>query len=317
MKNVSKKIALVLALMMMFSVTTVFAKELPVPSPLGTTSDDVLFSSSMLGNSAEAMEVSGSAATPVDKAISKLSAVAEYWGWKTKRVGKTKILTNKVLVATVNLSNSKYEFKGVEVQVTSKRTIYVFGGYKYTLSSWKKTLKQYSTKADLKAVVVNKAKKAANSLKKYGSARNWQAKLSTKYKNSKAYATLNFTNSKYAFKVEIITARKSGKITTTYKASGVKTTLKWIKSCLETYKTGSKKSSKAYGGSAAGLITLTPDGDSVIESVPEESMFGSSSAPASTEDTTDEVTVEEEPVMELQELPSENSDIEELVELQP
>ena len=269
-----KKLIVLISMMMVLFATPVMAKPLPVPNELGTTSDDVLSSDLMLGNSADAVEVSGAKATAVDKAISKLEKSANYWGWKVKRTGKTKILPNKVLVATVNLSNSKYEFKGVECRVTSKKTLYAYGGYKYTLKSWTKTLKQYSVKSDLKKVTVDKAKSAAKSLKKTGNTYKWQLKESSRYKKSSAYVTLNFSNQRYAFKVEVIATRKNGKIAVTYKASGVKTSKAWIEKCLKTYKDTATPSYGSVGSS--GLITLIPDGDSVIESVPEdEATFGS------------------------------------------
>lgn len=270
MKKGFCKVALVLALVTAFGGISVSAATKPelVPNPIGTTEDSIAIAD-CLSNRADAMEVSAEAATPVDNAIKKLTKVAEYYGWKTTRTGKTKILPNKVLVATVNVTNSKYEFKGVEVRVTARKTVYVFGGYKYSLSSWKKTLKQYSTKADIKAVVVGKAKKAGNSLKKYGTARNWSCQVSNSYKGGKAAYKLKFRNKKYTFNVEVIATRKNGKITTSYKASGAKTGLKWIKSCLQNYRT-SKKANSSADTMSSDLITLTPNGDSVMESASDE-----------------------------------------------
>ena len=289
-KKLIKLFVFVSVFTMVFATVVVSAKSKPalVPNELGTTSDDDVFSSDLiLGNRSGAREVSGS--TAVDKAISKLEKSANYWGWKLKRTGKTKILPNKVLVATVNLSNSKYEFKGVEARVTSKRTTYAYGGYKYTLKSWTNTLKQYSVKSDLKKVTVDKAKSAAKSLKKTGSANSWQCKESSRYKKNSAYVTLNFTNKTYAFKVEVIATRKNGKIAVTYKASGVKTSKAWIEKCLKTYRDPIISSpipltpTLGSAGTSAGLITLIPDGDNVIESVPDEASFGSAAPDMATE----------------------------------
>lgn len=263
-------------LMLVSNTKTVYAAtKTPVPDEYSAIME---YSVECLGAAAsESNATSGSNATSTkatgkskaEKAANKLVDLGEYWGWSGV-VDRVKV-AKKESSAYVTLSNSRYVFGDIKIKSTSKKTTYTFKGTKYTLAGWKSSLKDYSSAKDRQAMLESKAEAAARKLQQYGNERSWTSKLATKFKNKKASSTVNFTNAKYNYKVVVTTARSSGKITTSYKAQGKKSTAKGIKQILQKYKVtataSTAKTAKAvasYGSSLNGSSGAPKEDDTKV-----------------------------------------------------
>lgn len=178
---------------------------------------------------------SSSLKTKVEKAEKQLVSYAEYWGW-TAKVSKPVVKSNKATMV-VSLSNSKgSSFNNIKITATAKKVAYRFKGVNYTLNGWKAALKRYH--GDYKSVLKEKARIAGDKLQKTAKKYGWKVTRGgsgEKYKNGKAYDTLKFENAKYHWKATVITARKNGKIVTSYTRDGKASDVKGINAWLKTY----------------------------------------------------------------------------------
>ena len=319
-------------LLMLFSTKTAHAAtKMPIPDEYDSGS---FYAAECLGACAEDSDegsdeeegeiVTSTKATgksKAEKAANKLVDLGEYWGWigTVDRVETSK----KESSAYVTLTNSKYIFTDIKVKSTSKKTTYTFKDTKYSFNGWKASLKEYSSAEDRQTVLENVAKAAAKKLQEYGSERDWASKLATKFKNKKANTTINFENSKYTYKVVIITARSSNKVTTSYKAQGKSSSIKNIKKMLEKFKAaitadavecsneclGSKPDSAIMEDDAKASVSLEADTITNDDQLLSEEPTNSTEIPAVQEDT--EVVVPQDDAVQEEETISENNTVSE------
>ena len=178
-----------------------------------------------------AYAASNSTAKKAESAAKSLVRYAEYQGW-TAEVGKTKTANGKATIV-VKLHNSKSVFAPIKVVAKSgKKASYYFKGKKYGLKGWKVSLKKYAVSADKKAVVKAKARARADALEKYAKNEAWTITRSRSYKNGKAQEILKVTNPVTSKKIAVVTLRKKGAVSVSYKLGGKSSSAKAIKKWL-------------------------------------------------------------------------------------